>query len=279
MKFKIVSDSSSNMRELEGVPFASVPLKVITEEKEYVDDAALDVEGMVEELHSVRGKTGTSCPNMAEWLDAFGDAENVFALTITSQLSGSCAAAMQAAAEYEQEHEGRHVHVIDTLSTGPEMRLLAEHLRDRIQEGLSFEQLRASVTEYARHTHLLFALQSLTNLARNGRVSPAVAKLAGVLGIRVLGVASDEGTIQPLHKCRGEKKLLDAIENEMLERGYRGGKVCISHCLNPESAAELKARLLTRFPSAGVLIERCTALCSFYAERGGLIIGFEDGSL
>lgn len=278
MKYKIVSDSSSNMRELEGVPFASVPLKIITEEQEYVDDAALDVEGMVEDLRHVHGRTGTSCPNVAEWLDAFEDAENIFALTITSQLSGSCAAAVQAAAEYEQEHPGRRVHVIDTLSTGPEMRLLAEHLRDRIREGLSFEQLRDSVKEYAKHTHLLFGLQSLHNLARNGRVSPAVAKLAGVLGIRVLGVASDEGTIQPLHKCRGEKKLLDAIESEMLLRGYHGGKVCISHCLNPESAAELRDRLLARFPSGKILIERCTALCSFYAERGGLIIGFEDGA-
>lgn len=277
MKFKIVSDSSSNMRELDGIPFASVPLKIITEEKEYVDDAALDVETMVEELRHVHGKTGTSCPNVAEWLDAFGDAENVFALTITSQLSGSCAAAMQAAAQYEQEHEGRRVHVVDSLSTGPEMRLLAEHLRDRIREGLSFEQLRESVKEYARHTHLLFGLQSLHNLARNGRVSPAVAKLAGVLGIRVLGVASDEGTIQPLHKCRGEKKLLDAIESEMLARGYHGGRVCISHCLNPESAAELRERLRARFPTGRFLIERCTALCSFYAERGGLIVGFEDG--
>ena len=276
MKFKIVSDSSSNVREFADIPFESVPLKIITEEKEYVDDANLDVPAMVEDLRTVKGKTGTSCPNVSEYLDAFEGAENVFAVTITSNLSGSCAAAIQAAAEYEETHEGAHAYVVDSLSTGGEMRLIMEHIRAQVLAGLNFEQIRDSVREYQKHTHLLFSLQSLANLARNGRVSPAVAKLAGVLGIRILGAASDEGTLQPLHKCRGEKKMLDTMVEEMLSRGFKGGKVRISHCLNPESAQELKERLQAKFPSCDVFIEPCGALCSFYAERGGMIVGYED---
>ena len=276
MKFKIVSDSSSNVRELFDIPFESVPLKIITEEKEYVDDANLNVEGMVEDLRTVKGKTGTSCPNVSEYLDAFEGAENVFVITITSNLSGSCAAAVQAAAEYEETHEGAHVYVVDSLSTGAEMRLLIEHIRDHILAGETFEQVRDSVREYQKHTHLLFSLQSLANLARNGRVSPAVAKLAGVLGIRILGTASDEGTLQPLHKCRGEKKMLDAMVEEMQTRGFNGGKVRITHCLNMESALELKTRLLAKFPAIDVMVEPSTGLCSFYAERGSIMVGFED---
>ncbi len=276
MKFKIVSDSSSNIREFADVPFESVPLKIITEEKEYVDDAALDVTAMVEDLRTVKGKTGTSCPNVSEYLDAFEGAENVFAVTITSNLSGSCAAAIQAAAEYEETHAGAHAYVVDSLSTGGEMRLLVEHLRDCILAGDTFEQVRASIQKYQKHTHLLFSLQSLANLARNGRVSPAVAKIAGVLGIRIVGTASEEGTLQPLHKCRGEKKMLDTMVEEMLGRGFKGGKVRISHCLNLESAQELKTRLLAKFPTSDISIEPSTGLCSFYAERGSIMVGFED---
>ena len=276
MKFKIVSDSSSNIREFADVPFESVPLKIITEEKEYVDDATLDVPAMVEDLRTVKGKTGTSCPNVSEYLDAFEGAENVFAVTITSNLSGSCTAAIQAAAEYEETHNGSHAYVVDSLSTGGEMRLIIEHLRERILAGDGFEQIRDSVREYQKHTHLLFSLQSLANLARNGRVSPAVAKIAGVLGIRILGTASDEGTLQPLHKCRGEKKMLDTMVEEMLNRGFKGGKVRISHCLNLDSAQDLKNRLLALFPSCDIFIEPSTGLCSFYAERGSIMVGFED---
>ena len=59
--------------------------------------------------------------------------------------------------------------------------------------------------------------------------------------------------------------------------GFKGGKVRIDHCLNLEGAQQLKNLILSAFPSADVIIGECRALCSFYAERGGLLVGFEDG--
>ena len=275
MKFRIVSDSSSNVFSLPGVDYAHVPLKIITAKTEYVDEPGLDIEKMVTEIKNTTSKSGTSCPNVEEWLAAFGGADRVFAVTITSRLSGSCAAATEAAAQYEAANPGARVFVIDSLSTGPEMRLIMEKIREHLDFGHSFEHIKESIREYQQHTKLLFCLESLTNLARNGRVNPAVAKIAGVLGIRVVG-AANEGVLQPLHKCRGEAKALDTIFSEMKARGFSGGKVSISHCFNPEAAESLKKKILSAFPKCRVRIEPCAALCSFYAERGGLIIGFED---
>lgn len=276
MKFKIVSDSSSNVLQFSGVPFASVPLTINTAAAEYIDDARLDVARMVAEIKATKGKSGTSCPNVHDWLQAFEGAEYVFAVTITSNLSGSCGAAQQAKEEYELTHPGTQVCVLDTLSTGPEMRLIMEKLRQWIEEGRPFEQIRDDITAYMKQTHLLFSLESLTNLARNGRVSPAVAKIAGVLGIRVVGKASDQGTLEQLHKCRGEKKALDTLLAEMRSIGFRGGKVRISHCFNPGAARILREKILSAFPESDVQIEPTGGLCSFYAEEGGLLIGFES---
>ena len=278
MNYKIVSDSSSNVFSLSGVDYKSVPLRIITSAAEYVDDAELDVEKMVNEVKATKGKSGTSCPNMGDWLDAFEGSDVIFGITITRKLSGSYAAAVQAAEEYEITHPGAKVHIIDSTSTGPEMRLIMEFLRDRMLEGKTFEEIKAETEQYCEHTHLLFSLESLTNLARNGRVNPAVAKIAGVLGIRVVGAAT-EGVLDPLHKCRGEAKALDTIYKEMKLRGYAGGKVGISHCFNLNAANVLKDKVLADYPEEKVCIEPTTALCSFYAERGGLIIGFEDSGV
>lgn len=278
MSCKIVADSSANMFCLEGVPFASVPLKIITSQAEYVDVPELNVEAMVNEVKETKGKSSTSCPNVHDYLQAFGEADQVYAVTITSNLSGSCAAAMQAKEQYEQAHPDRRVCVVDSLSAGPELRLIVEKLKELIQEGKPFQKIQEVIRAYQSHTHLLFSLQSLTNLARNGRVSPMVAKVAGVLGIRVVGAASQTGTLQPLHKCRGEKKALDTILTEMKERRFRGGKVRIAHCFNLESARQLKDIILTHFPGSDIQIEPCAALCSFYAERGGLMVGFADAN-
>lgn len=278
MEQKIVADSSANLFSLPEVPFSSVPLKIITAQAEYVDDARLDVEAMVNEIKETKGKSGTSCPNVHDWLQAFGDAREIFAITITSNLSGSCAAARQAKEQYEEEHPGSQVCVLDSLSTGPEMRLIVERLKELILEGKPFQKIKEAIRAYQSHTHLLFSLQSLTNLARNGRVSPIVAKVAGVLGIRLVGAASQEGTLQPLHKCRGEKKTLETILSEMKNRCFNGGRVRIAHCFNLEAARQLKDLILSSFPSSDVQIEPCGALCSFYAERGGLLVGFADAA-
>jgi len=276
MQYKIVADSSSNIRSLDGVDFQNVPLKIITKDKEYTDDASLDLEGMVADLKAYKGTSGTSCPNVYDWLDAFGDAENVFAIAITSNLSGSCNAAQQAAAQYMEEHPGRKACVLDSLSAGPELRLIAEKVREGIDAGLAFEEIEAKVREYMKHTHLLFTLLSLNNLARNGRVSPAVAKLAGVLGIVIVGKASDVGTLQQMHKCRGEKRAIDTLYKEMKAHGYAGGNVRIGHNLNLEGAKVLERIILAEYPNAHIEIEQSMGLCLFYAEEGGLMVGYED---
>lgn len=276
MKIKIVTDSAANVFSLSEVPFASVPLKIITQQNEFVDDTQLDVADMVQQIRANKGRTGTSCPNVHDWLQAFGDADRVFAVAITSNLSGSCAAAIQAKQEYEQTHPGAKVHVIDTLSAGPEMRLIVEKLKEWITEKLPFEQIRTAIGEYMKRTHLLFSLESLTNLARNGRCSPAVAKIAGVLGIRVVGAASAEGTLQQLHKCRGEKKALDTLFEEMKNRGFAGGRVRIAHCFNLPAAQMLSEAIRKVFPDSDVQTEQTGGLCSFYAEQGGLLVGFES---
>ena len=128
------------------------------------------------------------------------------------------------------------------------------------------------------HTHLLFTLRSLNNLARNGRVSPAVAKLAGVLGIVVVGKASDEGTLQQMHKCRGEKRAIETLYKEMKRHGYAGGKVRIGHNFNPAGAQQLCDMIHAEYPQADIEIELSAGLCMFYAEVGGLMVGYEDAN-
>lgn len=276
MNFKLVADSSANVFNMAGVDYASVPMKIITTQAEYVDDPNLDVAAMVDEIKVTKGKSGTSCPNVHDWLQAFDGGDRIFAVTITSNLSGSHASAIQAAADYEAANPGAKVCVIDSLSAGPELGLILDKLQQWIAEGREYERMVEDIQAYQSHTHLAFSLESLTNLARNGRVNPAVAKIAGVLGIRVMGVASEVGTLEPLHKCRGEKKAIEAIVDEMKKRGYVGGRVKIAHCFNENAAETLKGMILAAWPAADVAIEPCTALCSFYAERGGMLVGFED---
>lgn len=275
MTYKIIADSSANQIRPISIPYAVAPLKIITASREFVDDENLNTAEMVAYLKNYSGKSSTACPSMNDWLSSFEDYDNIFCITISSNLSGSFNAACLAATEYETQYQNRNVFVIDSLSTGGEMQLIIEKLEELITAGLSFDEITKQITEYQKSTGLLFMLQSLKNLANNGRVSHAVAKISGMLGMRIIGLASDEGRLDITDKSRGDKKALVSIIERLKTAGCKNGKIRISHCQNEELALTLKAEIEKEFNTTDILICENGGLCSFYAESGGVLIGFE----
>lgn len=276
MSFKIVADSSSNVYSASDIDYACVPLKVNIGDTEYVDTPEADLDKMVSELKTTQEKTSTSCPNIYDWQESFVGADEIFAVTITSGLSGSYSSCVNAKKLYEEANKDTKIHVIDSLSAGPELKLIIEKLKELMKEKLSFEEIKKKIEEYKNTTRLFFCLESLTNFARNGRVSPAIAHLVGFLGMRIVGTASKSGTLEPLTKPRGEKKALANLFEHIKSAGFRGGKVRIDHCQNETFAKELKDLILANFPSSDIEIAPCGALCSYYAEVGGLLVAIES---
>lgn len=278
MNYKIVSDSSSDLLYLENASYCTVPLKISTAEREFVDDCELDTKEMLDYLYSYGDRSGSACPGVGEWLDAFEETENIFCITITSNLSGSFNSACAAIKEYQHAHPKFRACVIDSLSTGPETALIIEKLKELIDSGLSFDEIKAEIKAYKENTHLIFALESLKNLAANGRVGHLAAKIAGIFGIRIVGKASNEGTLEIIEKSKGPQRTLADIWKNMLACGFEGGNVRIHHCENEEAAENLKNLILENYPETNVVIGETRGLCSFYAERGGLLVGFEGAS-
>ena len=274
-KIKIVADSSCDLFALKHAEFSSAPMKIITAEREFVDDVSLDVNSMADYLYQYKGKSKSSCPNTTDWLEAFGDADDVFCVTITSGLSGSYNSACAAKRIYESENAGKRVHVFDTLSAGPQITLIIEKIEECIARGMSYEDICSAVTAYMKKTGLIFMLKSLKNFANNGRVSPLVAKIVGIAGICIVGKASDEGTLEPRHKCRGERRSLETLTEDLETEGFRSGKISIGHCQNESAAVRLKELILAKFKNVQIEIHKFRGLCSFYAEKGGVLVGFE----
>ena len=275
MKRKIVADSSCDMWELNDVDFAVAPLTISTDNKHYVDNQELDVHLMSEDLAKYKGVSHTACPSAGAWLDCYEGFDEVFVVTLTGSMSGTYNSAMTAKGIYEEENENVKVHVFDSLSTGPEMRLLIEKLKEMIEEDLPFEEIVEKGQDYLNHTRLFFALKSLHNFAMNGRVSKAVASAIGVLNISIFATASEEGTIQQISKCRGEKKVVKSMIEHLENAGYHGGKVRISHADNLKLAHNVRDKILELYPHADIIVYPMGGLCTYYAEIGGLLVGCE----
>lgn len=288
MTWCIAADSSCNIRSFtpqSGAKFKLAPLKINVAGVEYVDDEHLELERLAAAMDAEASASSSSCPSVGEWADIFRSADNVIAVTISSNLSGSydaaCTARNMVMDDYMREHDGiitgKNIHIVDSRAAGGKLELIVS-LIDRYLTNNPDADF-ADVVDYVQRleaaSQVLFSLSSYDNLTKNGRMPRLVGAVATKLSIRILGTASSEGTIKVVGPTRTEKKMFRKVVDAMESDGYHGGMVFIDHVANETSAVAMQAAIENRWPSAEVHILSCGGLCSYYAEESGLIIGYE----
>lgn len=278
MNWNIVTDSSCDLplttEQNEMVQVSSVPFIISVGDRDFIDDATLDPATMLEAMERSAKASHTSCPAPQSWVEQFEKADQSIAITISSKLSGSIESATLAKALVLDKYPQRKIAVLDSRSTGPEIALCVEKIRELIHEKLSFERIVFEAEALLKRTHIAFALSSFDNLVKNGRMSKIAGFIARKLGMWGIGVGSEEGAIVIKGKTRGSRGAMSMLIEDMRERGFFGGKVMISHCQNLQLAEKLRVKIHEFWPHCEVRILATRGLCSFYAERGGLILGY-----
>lgn len=277
MKWNIIADSSCDLFELEkeyeNIRFATVPFTISVGDEDFIDDDNFDADKLVDAMDACTEASRTACPSPHAWCEEFEQEGNIFAITISSKLSGSYNSACAARDMILEDEQGRKIHIIDSQATGAQLILIIRKLCELIESGCDFDEVAEKIDVYARDARIVFALSSFNNLVKNGRMNKIVGFVANKLGFWGIGIGN-EGSIEIKSKVRGAKKALDVIIEDMKERGYACGDVVISHCCNPEVAETLKTAIQDVWNKAEVTIVRTRGLCSYYAEKGGLIVGY-----
>lgn len=277
MKWRIISDSSCDIFDLdhkrEDLYFSTVPFVITVDDKDYVDNEDLDIKELVKAMASSK-KSFTSCPSPAEWIREFGDEGDVFAVTISANLSGSYNSACTAREMILEQDPERNIEILNSRGTGPSLNMIIYKLRELIDKGLGFEEVRTEIHRFMEDHKLIFALSSYHNLVNNGRMPKIAGIVLGHLGLWGVGIASDEGTIKMKRIAKGGRKTLQVIMSDLKERVADKGCVVISHCENEEFANNLKKAVQSAYSGMEVHIMKTRGLCSYYAEKGGIIVGF-----
>lgn len=278
MEWKIVTDTGSNIREIENLPedveFDIIPLILHLDNKDYVDTKDIDTKELVKEV-SKSSKSSSACPAPGVYAETFQGADNVICFTISSELSGSYNSAELGRNIALEENSDANIHVFDTKSAGGEMDLLVQKALEFVKDGKEFQDVVQGLNTYHQNTYVGYMLKSIENLVKNGRVNKVIGGLVGLLNINVIGVRSEEGTIEMSNRARGEKRALKTFMKDLDENGFNGNVLEIGH-VNNEPLAEKFAKMMTdKFPNTVVNIRPTSGLCSFYAEDGGLIVGYE----
>lgn len=278
MSLHIVADSSCDLFEEEVVgenfTFATVPFSMRLEDEEFLDDSNLDVPSFLDAMESCLSVGQSSCPDPQAWMEEFQKSDEIIAVTISSNLSGSFNSALLAKNISMENEPERMILVLDSLSTGPALTLVIRKMAQWAAEGLPYDEICKKATAYLGNTKTVFALCSYENLIKNGRMNKLVGFVAKRLSMWGIGIASKEGTIAMRGKAKGQARALKIIIEDMVLRGFNGGDVSISHCMNPAFVESLKAAILERWADANIMVCKTRGLDTFYAERGGLIVSY-----
>ena len=278
MNWCIVTDSSCDYnfdkKLSENIYFSKIPFTISIGDKEYIDDSTLDVSSMIDNMDECKDVGRTACPAPGAWYEAFKQADQIIAITISSNLSGSYNSALAAKELLLEEHPGKKIFILDSRSTGPAMALYVKRAAELIEGGMEFDAVSRELKAFVEKRHTVFALSSFGNLVKNGRMSKLAGFVAGKLNLWGIGIGSNEGRIVIKGKTRGTKGIISQFINEMKENKFESGHVVISHCLNPVLAEKLKVSILDVWKDAEVEILRVSGLCGYYAERNGLIVAY-----
>jgi len=277
MSFKIVIDSCGELPEnyKNNPNFESVPLTIDVDDFHIIDDETFDQADFLKKVAASPNAPKSACPSPERYMQAYEtDADNVYVVTLSSQLSGSYNSAELAKSLYLEEHPGKNIHVFDSRSASVGETLIGLKVEEYEEMGLSFEEIVEKVENYRKGARTYFVLETLETLRKNGRLSNLKAFVAGALNIKPVMGATPEGTIYQIDQARGMNKALAKMVS-VIEKNTADSEeriLGISHCNCPERAEYVKGELMRNMKFRDVLIVDTAGISSTYASDGGIIV-------
>lgn len=280
MGLQLVTDSAADLPEniINQFDIVVEPLTVNLDDKVYRDGETIKP---VELFHGMReGRVyKTAQVSVGQLKDLFTkyaqEKQSCLYLAFSSELSGTCQAAVIASAQVREDFPDFEIEIIDTKCASLGEGMVVYKTAQLIEDGVSREEVIEAARFYADHMEHIFTVDDLEYLYRGGRVSKASAFIGGVLNIKpILDV--EEGRLIPIEKKKGRKRVFKRILGLMEERGMdiSGQEIAISHGDDLEAAEKLADMIRKRFKPKRIIINMISAAIGAHAGPGTLSVFF-----
>ena len=280
MKVAVLADSGCQI-EINGdhPGLYIVPLCVTKNNKTYLDQIEITSEQVFKEMGADKKlMVQTSQPSTGEMVKVFekikaGGYDHVIGIPIATGLS-STMNGMRVAADMVE----LPITLFDSKGTALQQRVLAETAVKLVNEGKSIDEIISVLTDIRDHSGTIIMVPNLEHLGKSGRITPTVAKLAGLLKIiPVMELNYDlGGKIDSLAKVRTLKKATKKLADRCIEQGAKakGYKFAVEHVLAPEYAQDVVDYLEKQLGKCDVLVRELPAMVGAHMGVGGVGIQF-----
>lgn len=277
MSYKIVIDSCGELPESWKTDenIESIPLTLTVEGEDIIDDETFDQRAFLKKTAQSPECPKSSCPSPERYMQAYDcSAERVYAVTLSSNLSGSYNSAVLGKNLLLENRPEQKIYVFDSRSASVGETLVAMKIRECEEQGMAFEQVIETVEAYIDSQNTYFVLENLETLRKNGRLSNLKAFVASALKIKPVMGSTPEGTIVQLNQARGINKAMMKMVDYVAQRAKDSEEkvLAISHCNCPARAEIVKEAILQRVSVKDVVILDTAGVSTMYANDGGVIV-------
>ena len=274
MKTSIIVDSCVDFDEYTE-EIGRVPFRILIENEEIVDED-LDIKELIRKMKNSSSQIKTACAPPEDFIKKLKNQSENFVVTISSQLSGSYNSAMVAVETFKEKFPDAFVHVFDSKTAATGETMIAIKVKQLIEENFNSAEIIEQTNKYISKLRTLFILDSLDNLAKNGRITNFKAILANIMHIVPIMGEDGEGKIVLKEQVRGKKRafarLVDIISEYNVD--FENTVLGITHVDCLEKAEKLRDEIKRRYPFKDIKIFKSSGLSTVYADDGGIVIAF-----
>lgn len=277
MEYRIIVDSCGELTDemKKSGKFESASLTMEVDGVQIIDDETFDQADFLKRVAASPECPKSSCPSPERYMELYHcEAEHVYAVTLSSELSGSYNSAELGKKLYEEEYGEKQIHVFNSRSASVGETLIGLKIQECEEKGMSFEEVVSCVDTYIEEQHTYFVLENLDTLRKNGRLSGIKSLVATALNIKPVMGSTPVGSICQLGQGRGMKKALVKMADHVALDAIRPEEkiLAIAHCNCPERAAEMERLLRDRLKFKNCFIVDTAGISSMYANDGGIIV-------
>ncbi len=275
-KIAVLADSGCQLEinKYEDQGIFIVPLCITMENKTYLDQLEINSIEVFETMEEKGIMVMTSQPSsgeMVKTLERIKEAgyDEVVGISIATGLS-STLNGMNLAAEMV----GLPITLIDSKGTAGNHKYLVEIAAKLIKLGKSASEVKEIIETVVEHSGTIIMAPNLEHLKKGGRITPAVALLAGMLNIVPVMELNYSlgGKIDTLAKVRTLKKALTTLVNRMIKLGVNAKEYhfTIEHVLCEDYAMIVKNKLIEAIGECDVVVRELPAVVGAHMGVGGV---------
>lgn len=277
MSYMIIVDSCGELTDemKKSGCFKTASLTMEIEGTRITDDETFDQADFLERVAASTQCPKSSCPSPEEYMESYRcEAQHIYAVTLSSELSGSYNSAELGRKLYLEEYGKKDIYVFNSRSASVGETLIAMKVREYEEAGMSFQEVIDKVEKYIESQHTYFVLETLDTLRKNGRLSGIKSIVASALNIKPIMGARQEGVICQLGQARGMKRALIKMVDQIIDDLDKPSEkiLAISYCNCRERALEVEQMLLTKAKFKSSFIIDTAGISTMYASDGGIIV-------